>query len=118
MYFNDVHVIYYLAITILGAILGKLINWANYRLPEHKKVLSLDFFRSQKQYKENYLVILANIIINILILYNYGIQSTIIANLQLIKYLILTPMLLSAFVIDYRLQIIPNRRNALLCSSI
>ena len=111
MYFNDVHVIYYLAITILGAILGKLVNWANYRLPEHKKVLSLDFFRSQKQYKENYLVILANIIINILILYNYGIQSTIIANLSLIKYLILTPMLLSAFIIDYKLQIITNRLN-------
>ena len=30
---------------------------------------------------------------------------------NLIKYLILTPMLLSAFVIDYRQQIIPNRLN-------
>ena len=111
MYFNDVHVIYYLAITILGAILGKLVNWANYRLPEHKKVLSLDFIRQQKQYKENYLVILANILTNILIFYNYGIQSTIIANLQLIKYLILTPMLLSVFIIDLKTQTIPNRLN-------
>ena len=31
--------------------------------------------------------------------------------LDLIKYMILTPMLISAFVIDYRLQIIPNRLN-------
>lgn len=111
MYFNDVHVIYYLAIAILGAISGKLVNWANYRLPEHKKVLSLDFFRIQKQYKENYLVILSNIIINILILNKFGIQSTIIANLQLIKYLILTPMLISVFVIDSKTQTIPNRLN-------
>ena len=41
----------------------------------------------------------------------YGIKNTFIANLDLIKFMILTPMLLSAFVIDYRLQIIPNRLN-------
>ena len=33
------------------------------------------------------------------------------ASLDLIKFMILTPLLLSAFVIDYRLQIIPNRLN-------
>ena len=45
------------------------------------------------------------------ILYRYGIQKTLVENLNLIKYLILTPMLLSAFVIDYKQQIIPNRLN-------
>ena len=109
MYFNDVHIIYYIAIAILGAITGKLTNWANYRLPELKKVISLDFFRKQKQYRENYLVKLTNIILYILILHKFGIQNTITANLEIIKYLILTPMLLSVFVIDYKLQIIPNR---------
>ena len=109
MYFNDVHITYYIAIAILGAITGKLTNWANYRLPELKKVISLDFFRKQKQYRENYLVILTNIILYILILHKFGIQNTITANLEIIKYLILTPMLLSVFVIDYKLQIIPNR---------
>lgn len=109
MYFNDVHIIYYVIIAILGAIVGKIINWANYRLPEYKKVLSLDFFRKQKQYKENYLVIIANIVLYVLILHNFGIQNTLDANLVLIKYLILTPMLLSVFVIDLKLQIIPNR---------
>lgn len=109
MYFNDVHIIYYVVIAIIGAIIGKLTNWANYRLPEKQKVLSLDFFRKQKQYKENYLVILLNIILYVLILNKFGIQTTLTANLELIKYLILTPMLLSVFVIDYKLQIIPNR---------
>lgn len=109
MYFNDVHIIYYVVIAIIGAIVGKITNWANYRLPDKQKVLSLDFFRKQKKYKENYLVILANIILYVLILHKFGIQSTLTANLELIKYLILTPMLLSVFVIDSKLQIIPNR---------
>ena len=111
MYFNDVHIIYYVVIAILGAIIGKVINWANYRLPEEKKVLSLDFFRKQKQYKENYLVILANAILYILILNRYGIQSALATNLEIIKFLVLTPMLISVFIIDFKLQIIPNRLN-------
>ena len=109
MYFNDVHIIYYVAISIIGAIAGKIVNWANYRLTVTKKIISLDFFRKQKQYKENYFVILANIIIYILILNKFGIQETFIANLELIKFLLLTPMLLTVSVIDYKLQIIPNR---------
>ena len=50
-------------------------------------------------------------IIYIGLVYKFGIRDTIVANLDLIKYAILTPLLLSAFVIDYRLQIIPNRLN-------
>lgn len=37
--------------------------------------------------------------------------SSLTENLDLIKYLIITPMLLSVVVIDYKLQIIPNRLN-------
>lgn len=111
MYFNDVHIIYYIVIAILGAITGKIADWANYRLPDYKKVLSLEFFKEQKRYKTNYLIILATIVLYIAVLYRFGIQSGFIANLELIKYLILIPMLLAAFAIDYRLQIIPNRLN-------
>lgn len=49
--------------------------------------------------------------IYIAILYRYGIQKSFLENLDLIKYLILAPMLLSVVVIDYKLQIIPNRLN-------
>ena len=111
MYFNDVHIIYYIVIAILGAITGKIADWANYRLPDYKKVLSLEFFKEQKKYKTNYLIILATIVLYIAVLYRFGIQSGFIANLELIKYLILIPMLLATFAIDYRLQIIPNRLN-------
>ena len=43
--------------------------------------------------------------------YLYGIKETIIANLDLIKYMILAPALIIVFIIDCKLQIIPNRLN-------
>lgn len=84
----------------------------NKRLPEYKKVLSLDLFKEyKKEFSPNYILMIVTSIIYIAILYRYGIGSTLIENLDLIKYLILTPMLLSVVVIDYKLQIIPNRLN-------
>ena len=112
MYFNDVHIIGYVIVSILGLITGQLVDWANKRLPEYKKVFSKDIFKEYKKvFKPNYLLCIINAIINVAILYTYGIQDTFIANLDLIKFLILTPMLLSVVVIDYKLQIIPNRLN-------
>ncbi len=112
MYFNDVHVIYYVIIAIAGLFVGQFVDWANKRLPEYKKVLSLDLFKEYKKvFKPNYILMITTAVIYVALLYRFGIQSTIIANLNLIKYLILAPMLLSVFVIDYKLQIIPNRLN-------
>ena len=58
-----------------------------------------------------YILMLLTSFIYIALVYRFGIQNTIIANLDLIKFMILTPMLLSVFVIDYKSQIIPNRLN-------
>ena len=53
-----------------------------------------------------------NSIICVLILYKFGINTNgIMENISLIKYIVLAPMLISAFVIDYKYQIIPNRLN-------
>lgn len=110
MYINQVHILYYVIFIILGAIIGQLINWCNERLPEYKKVFSKDLFKKEKRnFKTNYLVIASMVAIYVGLLYKFGINSNMLNNLSLIKYLILTPMLLCAFVIDYRLQIIPNR---------
>jgi len=38
MYFNNVHILIYVAIAIAGFFIGKFVNWCNYRLPEYKKV--------------------------------------------------------------------------------
>jgi len=113
MYFNNIHILIYVAIAIAGFFIGKFVNWCNYRLPEYKKVFSKDIFNTKELegYKSNLLISLITMFIYIVLLYVLGIQKTFLGNLQLIKYLILTPMLLSAFIIDYKLQIIPNRLN-------
>ena len=112
MYINDVHIAYYLVAAILGLVVGELVNWANKRLPEYKKVISKDIITEYKMnFKPNYILMLLTAIIYVSLIYVYGIKDTLIANFDLIKFMILTPMLLSAFVIDYKLQIIPNRLN-------
>lgn len=113
MYFNNVHILIYVAIAVAGFFIGKFVNWCNYRLPEYKRVFSKEIFKTKELegYKPNLLLSLITMFIYILLLYVLGINKTFLGNLQLIKGLILTPMLLSAFVIDYKLQIIPNRLN-------
>ncbi len=112
MYLNDVHIAYYLGAALIGLIVGQLVDWANQRLPEYKSVISKDIISEYKiKGKPNYILMLLTTIIYVTLIYTFGIKETIIANLDLIKFFILTPMLLSVFVIDYKLQIIPNRLN-------
>lgn len=112
MYINDTHIGFFIGIFILGLLLGQFVDWMNKRLPEYKKVFSKEIFQEYKiNFKPNYILMLITAILYCAILYRYGVQKTLVENLNLIKYLILTPMLLSAFVIDYKLQIIPNRLN-------
>lgn len=112
MYLNDVHIAYYVVAAIIGLFVGQIADWVNKRLPEYKKVISKDFISEYRMnFRPNYIVMLLTSAIYVTLVYIYGIQNTLIANLDLIKFMILTPMLLSAFIIDYRLQIIPNRLN-------
>lgn len=112
MYINDTYIGFYLLAAIVGLGVGQLADWMNERLPENKKVFSRDIFRKYKiEFKPNYILMLVTAVIYVGLVYKFGIQDSFIGNLNLIKYLILTPMLLSAFVIDYKKQIIPNRLN-------
>ena len=112
MYINDVHILYYVLFGILGLVVGWLVNWCNIRLPEYKKVLSLEIFKKREEKsKYGFLVPIVMAVIYIGLLYNFGINPVFINNLTLIKFLVLSPMLVSAFAIDYKLQIIPNRLN-------
>ena len=82
MFFNDVHIMVYVAFGILGLIVGNI-------LPHINKILIA--------------------VIYVLLLYKFGLQPEFIQNLDLIKYMILTPMLFSVAVIDFKENIIPNR---------
>ena len=112
MYINEAKVIYYALAAILGLFVGMFIDWMNKRLSEEKKVFSKEiFFELKNNFKPNYILMAITSIIYVGLVYAYGVGDTFISNLDLIKFMILTPMLISAFIIDYKLQIIPNRLN-------
>ncbi len=112
MYLNDVHIAYYVVATIIGMFVGQIVDWVNKRLPEYKRVFSKEIISEYKMnFKPNYILMFLTAIIYVSLIYVLGVKDTFYANLDLIKFMVLTPMLLSAFVIDYRLQIIPNRLN-------
>lgn len=112
MYINETHIGYYAAVAIIGLFVGMFVDWMNKRLPEYKKIFSKEIVSDYfVEFKPNYILMLITSVIYVGLVYFYGIKDTFIANLDLIKFMILTPMLLSAFVIDYKFQIIPNRLN-------
>lgn len=112
MYINDTYIGFYLIAAIIGLGIGQLSDWMNERLPEKKKIFTREIFRKYKiDFKPNYILMIITAIIYVGLVYKFGIQDTFIGNLNLIKYVLLTPMLLSTFVIDYKKQIIPNRLN-------
>ena len=108
MFLNNIHILYYALFTVLGLIAGQISAWCIKRMPDHKAIISKDFF---KEFKPNYVLMIITAIIYLVLLYMYGIKQQFLNNIQLIKYIILTPMLIIALVVDYKHQIIPNRLN-------
>lgn len=104
MYINDIHILYYFFIGLLGMGVGQFLDWANFRLENHKKVFCKELF---KEYLPNIKINLKTIFsiatLYVVLLYFCGL------NISLLEWIILTPMFISAFIIDYRVQIIPNR---------
>ena len=112
VYINDVHILFYILFGIIGAIIGQFLEWANFRLSDHKAVFSKEIFTEyKKKIKPNYKLMIIMAIIYMALLYFYGINKNILNNINLLKYMVLSPMLVSAFIIDYKNQIIPNRLN-------
>ena len=112
MYINDINIIYYVLVGILGLIVGQFVDWCNKRLPEYKKVFTKEFFTDyMRNFKPNYILMFGMAIIYIALLYFVGWKTNLIYKIDLIKYLVLAPMLISALMIDLKLQIIPNRLN-------
>lgn len=108
MYLYNIHILFYVLFCILGAVAGQISSWCIKVMPKHEKVISKEFF---KEFKIDYKLITITVILYLVLLIMHGIKNQFLENLQLIKYVILTPMILIAFVIDYKHQIIPNRLN-------
>ena len=104
MYINDTHILIYVIAGIIGLIVGQFIDWCNKRMPEYKKVFTKDFFKEYlKALKPNYILMSITAIMFVALVYFFGVS------IELFKYLFLVPMLLIAFCIDLKFQIIPNR---------
>ncbi len=112
MYINDTHILFYVIAIILGLIIGQFTDWVNQRLIEKRKIFSREIITRYKiDFRPNYILMTITSIIYCGLIYIFGMQDSFIENLNLIKYIILTPILLSIFVIDYKLRIIPDRLN-------
>ena len=73
MYINDINILYYLGIGIIGLLVGQFIDWCNKRLPEYKKVFSKEFFTVYfKDAKPKYLLMVSNAVMYVGLLYFFG----------------------------------------------
>lgn len=106
MFINDIHIFWYVGIGILGLLIGRFLGLVNTNLPEHKKIFSMPIIKDYiKNTNTDYIMMIVISVLYIFLLLAIGIED----KLKLIQFLLLTPMLVSAFCIDYKLQIIPNR---------
>lgn len=108
MYINDIHILYYALFAVIGGFVGQFIDYINKMFLNNKHILSKENFKKYNRIlMPNYLLIVITAVSYIGLLYKFGFNGY----LNLIRYAILIPMLISAFVVDYKIQIIPNRLN-------
>lgn len=106
VYINDVHILFYVLFAFIGGFIGQVIDYLNAVFLNERKVISKESFKKYKEtFKVNYKLIVVNSCLYVALLYKFGM------NLDFLRFAILTPMLISAFIVDYKIQIIPNRLN-------
>lgn len=106
VYINDVHILFYVLFAFIGGFIGQVIDYLNIVFLNERKVISKESFKKYKEtFKVNYKLIVVNSCLYVSLLYKFGM------NLDFLRFAILTPMLISAFIVDYKIQIIPNRLN-------
>ena len=112
MYINDVHILCYIIFALAGIVIGQFTDWIIKRLSAEKKLFGKGALKEFKnEFVPNYILMIITALIYVALVYIYGWNSSIMQNLTLIKFIVVTPILISSCVIDYRLQIIPNRLN-------
>lgn len=105
MYINDINLLAFIITGIMGLLVGQLVNLSIIKLPEHQKIFTNKILSELKLLKPNYIIIILNSILYMAILYAFGIDNIV----KLIAFFILIPLLICAFYIDSKKQIIPNR---------
>lgn len=115
MYFNDIHILCYVAFAIIGGFIGQFVDYCNRCFLKEEKIFSKNSLSKYKRIMiPNYFLIFTTAVGYIALVYKFGIEKEILQNLDLIKYILLLPMLECAFIVDLKEQIIPNRLNLLM----
>ena len=111
MYFNDIHIGIYLILGLLGCIVGQVSGMLNERVADHKRIFSKDTLRYLNiNFEPHYFFMCFTALLYIITLYIVGIDlKNWYANIDLISYILIIPMLISVFIIDVKHEIIPNR---------
>lgn len=108
MYINDINILYYVLIGLFGIVVGNFVDYCNKMFLKEEKILSKKNIKEYaRTFRPNYILSIITAVLYIALLYKFGSTDLI----KFSMYIFLTPMLLSAFVVDYKEQIIPNRLN-------
>ncbi len=108
---NGINVYYYIIQLVLGIISGVFASIGVMRYKDEKKMFCKDTIKEIKLIgiPNLYIIIISNIVIYLGLLYFVGIAPTFVANINLIKYMIITPLLIITFLVDVRIREIPDR---------
>lgn len=91
---------------MVGIIIGQLIDFCNIRFAQEQKIFTKESFKKYiKDFKINYLLCFINAFLYVVLFYKYKL------GFEFFKFSFIGSALINAFVIDYYLQIIPNRLN-------
>ena len=110
MYFNDLHILYYVAFAIIGLIIGQITGTIIKKFIEEKEeqnaIYKEEVEGKEKIVRYNYILMLINSAIYIFILYKFGIKKELVNNIGLIQFLVLSPFLISIIFIYIRVLIL------------
>ena len=110
MYFNNIHILIYLFVGLIGCLIGQLVGLINERLMNHEIIIEKGSLKKfKREFVPHYGLMIVMFVLYILLLYVCGFDETWHTNIKLISYFLLMPLLISAFIIDWKKQIIPNR---------
>ncbi len=106
MYINDINILLYVLLAFIGGFVGQFVDYLNFVFLSERKIISKESLHEYKKtFKLNYGLILTNAFLYAITLYTFGLS------LDTVRFCLLIPMLLSAFYVDFKIQIIPNRLN-------
>ena len=110
MYINNISIVYYLLIGLVGLLIGKITAWMNTVYIHEETPKLSDFWKKRKDiFEMQYIIMFVIAFCYIGLLYKMGMPNSFLRVLDLLKFLVLTPMLISSFWIDLKHRIIPNR---------